>query len=315
MIPKIIHFCWFGGNPLPPLALECIASWRRFLPEYEIWMWKEVTVNGEGLMVNGEGLTVNGEGLTVNDEGVTVNGDGLMVNGEGLTVNDEGVAVNGEGLTVNGDGLMVNGKDVADKVMEFDVDSIPYTEEAYRQRKYAFVSDYARFWILYQYGGIYFDTDVEVIRPMEDIIAKGPFMGIELDSTNGSMPTVAPGLGLACEVGNVLIKELIDYYKGLTFDMADGNPITIVGHTTGLLEKNGLSSMKGIQKVGDFYIYPSEYFCPIHNITKRLHITENTRSIHRYMDSWNGKKTKSWKDKVRGFIPEWMLLLVNRIKH
>ena len=113
MIPKIIHYCWFGRNPLPPLALECIASWRKFLPDYEIKEWNEDN---------------------------------------------------------------------------FDVNSIPYTAEAYRQKKYAYVSDYARFCILYQYGGIYFDTDVEVIKPLNDIIAKGNFMGFEQDPDGENTP-------------------------------------------------------------------------------------------------------------------------------
>ena len=101
MIPKVIHYCWFGRNPLPPLAIKCIESWKKFLPDYEIKGWNEDN---------------------------------------------------------------------------FDVNIIPYTQEAYQAKKYAFVSDYARFWILYKYGGIYFDTDVEVIRPLDDIIARGPFM-------------------------------------------------------------------------------------------------------------------------------------------
>lgn len=82
----------------------------------------------------------------------------------------------------------------ADKVMEFDVNSIPYTEEAYKQKKYAFVSDYARFWIMYHYGGIYFDTDVEVIRHMDDIVANGNFMGFEVDP-DGEV-TIGRGLSL-----------------------------------------------------------------------------------------------------------------------
>ena len=104
MIPKIIHYCWFGHNPLPPLALKCIASWKKYLPDYEIKEWNEEN---------------------------------------------------------------------------FDVNIIPYTREAYAAGKYAFVTDYARFWILYKYGGIYFDTDVEMIRPIDDIIAAGGFMGYE----------------------------------------------------------------------------------------------------------------------------------------
>ena len=72
---------------------------------------------------------------------------------------------------------------------------IPYTQEAYQVGKYAFVSDYARFWILYKYGGLYFDTDVEVIKPMDDIIARGPFMGCEKDVSDTSVASVAPGGG------------------------------------------------------------------------------------------------------------------------
>ena len=121
MIPKIIHYCWFGRGEKPALAKKCIASWRKFFPDYEIKEWNEGN---------------------------------------------------------------------------FDVNIIPYTAEAYACKKYAFVSDYARFWVLYKYGGLYFDTDVEVIRPMDDIVARGPFMGIETPATFGNLPNVAPGLGL-----------------------------------------------------------------------------------------------------------------------
>ena len=135
MIPKIIHYCWFGGNPLPPLAQECIASWRKYLPEYEIWQWTDFNDNDNG----------NG----------------------------------------NGNG---NEKSLFDKKLTFDVNIIPYTAEAYRQKKYAYVSDYARFWIMHRYGGIYFDTDVEVIKPLDDIIAKGNFMGFEQDPDGENTP-------------------------------------------------------------------------------------------------------------------------------
>ena len=126
MIPKVIHYCWFGRNPLPSLAIKCIESWRKYLPDYEIKEWNEDN---------------------------------------------------------------------------FDVNIIPYTQEAYQVGKYAFVSDYARFWILYKYGGLYFDTDVEVIKPMDDIIARGPFMGCEKDVSDTSVASVAPGLGLGVNPG------------------------------------------------------------------------------------------------------------------
>ena len=143
MIPKTIHYCWFGRNPLPELAKKCIASWRRCLPDYEIKEWNE---------------------------------------------------------------------DI------FDVNIIPYTQQAYEAKKYAFVSDYARFWILYHYGGLYFDTDVEVIKPFDDIVERGPFMGFELDSINGATTIgVAPGLGLGVTPGLDLYKMLLEKYSLLMF--------------------------------------------------------------------------------------------------
>ncbi|WP_394811651.1 glycosyltransferase family 32 protein [Phocaeicola vulgatus] len=133
MIPKVIHYCWFGRNSLPPLAVKCLESWKRFFPDYEIKEWNEDN---------------------------------------------------------------------------FDVNIISYTAEAYRVKKYAFVSDYARFWILYHYGGLYFDTDVEVIKSMDDIIAKGSFMGCEKDADKegATALAVAPGLGLYGETPAVVCR-------------------------------------------------------------------------------------------------------------
>ena len=267
MIPKIIHYCWFGRNPLPPLALECIASWKKYLPDYEIKEWNEDN---------------------------------------------------------------------------FDVNIIPYTAEAYKQKKYAFVSDYARFWIMYKYGGIYFDTDVEVIRPMDDIIEKGNFMGFELDPDGENTPgkyapryafSVALGLGFGMEKEHPFMKKMLDYYAELAFETPHMDPWfkTIVAYTTELLCTVGLENKQGIQildfpqanqtlplsrgsRRGYIYIYPSEYFAPINVISGRLHITPNTRTIHRYMGSWTTKKAKSFKDRIRNFLPEWVFFVNNKIK-
>lgn len=234
MIPKVIHYCWFGRNPLPPLAEKCIASWRKFLPEYEIKEWNEDN---------------------------------------------------------------------------FDVNIIPYTAEAYAAKKYAFVSDYARFWILYHYGGVYFDTDVEVIKPMDDILAAGAFMGCEQD-----FPImVNPGLGIAASAQMPLYKKLLDYYTPLHFD-AGNIAMTIVDHTTYVLKTMGLVEGEEIQRVADCNIYPAEYFNPTHIVTKRLYITTNTRSIHRYADSWNGHPESLLKKTIRKCIPEFILLLWNKRK-
>jgi len=214
MIPKTIHYCWFGRNPLPASAQKCIASWRKYLPDYEILEWNEDN---------------------------------------------------------------------------FDVNSIPYTSQAYAAKKYAFVSDYARFKILYEHGGLYFDTDVEVIRPMDDIIERGPFMGFEIDpkplSTAGA---VAPGLGLGVNPGLGLYAELLEKYKNLQFINPNGgyNQTTIVTYTTELLVQKGLKPMNGIQNVAGVTIYPKDFFNPFEDNTGRLKITVNTRSIHWYSKTW-----------------------------
>lgn len=249
MIPKIIHYCWFGRNPLPKLAQQCIASWRKYLPDYEIWQWNEDN---------------------------------------------------------------------------FDVNMIPYTAEAYRQGKYAFVSDYARFWILYKYGGLYFDTDVEVIRPMDDIIAKGAFMGFETDPDGKNSPLRYPsryafgvnvGLGCGFEKENGFVKRMLEMYGGLTYEDPRTNPNlkTVVAHVTEALMEKGLECKRGIQQVDGITIYPKEYFAPINVVTGRLHITPNTRTIHQYMGSWTTGKG-SWKERIRRNVPEWCLLLLNRMK-
>lgn len=222
MIPKIIHYCWFGGKPLPQSAQRCIASWRKFLPDYEIKEWNE---------------------------------------------------------------------------SNFDVNIIPYTAEAYRAKKYAFVSDYARFYILYKYGGLYFDTDVEVIRNMDDIIARGSFMGCEGEATNQSMKKVQnnamklgvnPGLGLGITSGLGLIKEILDIYMDKHFLKADGtlNSETIVTITTKLLCQKGMRNTNDVQQVESVWIYPKDYFCPKDYYTGELNITPNTYSIHHYSATW-----------------------------
>ena len=214
-IPKMIHYCWFGRNPLPELALKCIASWRRCLPDYEIVEWNEDN---------------------------------------------------------------------------FDVNMVLYTQQAYSAKKYAFVSDYARFWILYNYGGLYFDTDVEVIGSMDDIIARGPFMGVEVESAS-EPPLVCPGLGLGVTPGHPLYKEMLDYYQTLSFHDADGKPneVTIVKHTTNVLIWHGLKPSGEIQEVAGILIYPADYFNPLDSLTGKLKVTANTRSIHWYMNSWSDR--------------------------
>lgn len=206
MIPRVIHYCWFGGAPLPPSAERCIASWRRHFPGWEIRRWDESS---------------------------------------------------------------------------YDVRITPYTAEAYDARKYAFVSDYARFDILHRHGGVYFDTDVEVIRPFDELLAQGAFMGME-----GTL--VNPGLGMGAPAGTPLLAELLDHYRGMHFIDSRGHQQqgTVVKHTTDVLLRHGYTPDGRRQSVADVTIYPEEYLNPFDDITGRLKVTPQTLSIHHYAKSW-----------------------------
>lgn len=206
---------------MPESAQKCIASWRKFFPDYEIIEWNEDN---------------------------------------------------------------------------FDVDAIPYTSQAYAAKKYAFVSDYARFKILYESGGLYFDTDVEVIRPMDDIIANGAFMGCELEGEEEI--AVNPGLGLGVEAKNAVYGKILEEYANFKFINEDGslNITTVVKYTTDILKSYGLKTEGGIQKVSGITIYSKDYFNPLDDNTGKLRITDNTRSIHWYSKTW--LNVSPWRTKL-----------------
>ena len=205
MIPKVIHYCWFGRGEKPKLALKCIESWRKFLPDYEIKEWNEDN---------------------------------------------------------------------------FDVNMIPYTAEAYKAKKYAFVSDYARMWVLYHYGGLDFDTDVEVVAPLDDIIAKGAFMGIE--SCDHKILNVSPGLGIGVEAKHIFYQEIMHRYEQENLQ-CEGY---IVPFTSKAMIEHGIKPINELQNVAGIWIYPQDFFNPYDYINDRLIKTNNTRTIHWYGASW-----------------------------
>ena len=211
MIPHVIHYCWFGGKPLPKLAVDCIASWRKYLPGYEIKEWNE---------------------------------------------------------------------------SNFDVNIIPYTSEAYAAKKYAFVSDYARFWILYHYGGVYFDTDVEVIQP----------------------------LALACESGMPIYKKLLALYDERHFNV-DGklDLTTIVKITSDFLFSKGMRNSNEFQQVEGINIYPAEYFASRTNAEQIIKRTAHSYCIHHYARSWESPHVKL-KKTVQGMLPFWLNHAMVRLK-
>lgn len=221
MIPKKIHYCWFGRNDLPEMAKKCIDSWKKYFPGYEIIQWNEEN---------------------------------------------------------------------------YDIRKNEYIRSAYEAKKYAFVSDYARFDVLYQYGGIYFDTDVEVICSFDDILKNGSYMGCEIDGNGSEISSILvnPGLGMAAPAGLDLYKDILDYYDKQKFYDVNGNinTTTVVTRTTQILLKKGLRNVSEIQKVGEISIYPKEYFNPRNNNTGKLQKSNNTHSIHWYAQSWVSSKKR-----------------------
>ena len=214
-IPKVIHYCWFGKNPIPEEYQNYINSWKRIMPDYKIIGWNE---------------------------------------------------------------------------SNYDINKCAFIKEAYENKKWAFVSDYARLDIIYNNGGIYLDTDVEVVKSFDDLLSYEGFMGFEESGF------VATGLGFGAIKHHPIIKENLDYYNNLKFIKDDGtfNTITCPKVTTEVLIKNGLIQNKEKQNIKGIEIFPVDYFCPLNYYNGKLNITKNTYSIHRYSMSWLDKRLQKW---------------------
>lgn len=205
-IPKIIHYCWFGGNPLPDLALKCIESWKKFCPDYEIIEWNE---------------------------------------------------------------------------SNFDLELNDYAREAYQAKRWAFVSDVARLYALVNYGGIYMDTDVEVIRPLDDLLLYEAVSGFESETR---IPT---GL-MACGKDNKMFREFLDDYIDKHFIRSDGtlDLTTNVQRITDICLKYGLKPNNTKQCVNGLTLLPRDYLCPKDYETGETQLTSNTYTIHHFDGSW-----------------------------
>lgn len=207
MIPKKIHYCWFGKGPKNELAIKCIESWKKILPDYELKEWNEEN---------------------------------------------------------------------------FDITSNQYVKEAYEARKFAFVTDYVRLYALYHEGGVYMDTDVEVLKTYTPFLHHKAFSGFE---TDGNVPT---GM-MAAEQGSVWAKDLLDGYKNRKFILEDSsfdmttNTFVITKY---MLEK-GLVLNNTYQDIPDLCtMYPADYFCPKDHRTGKIKCSKNTVCIHHFAGSW-----------------------------
>lgn len=212
MIPKLIHYCWFGPQPLPAATRQYIASWRQFLPDYQIQLWNE---------------------------------------------------------------------------HNFDYQSNAYTRSAYAAGKYAFVADVCRIQALYQHGGIYLDTDVQMIASFDPFLHHHCFTGFE----QGMNPytrelTCNPQAGvMGCEAGSILMQDIWQQYQNLEF-----NPeqlITINQLFKQIYQKHGIILNDQRQEIpGYVCVYPSDYFMAKNAYTHELNRTANTVCIHHYDGTW-----------------------------
>ena len=206
-IPKILHYCWFGGKPNPPLAEKCIRSWRKFCPDFEIREWNE---------------------------------------------------------------------------SNFDLEQVPaYVRQAYEAGRWAFVTDYVRLRALTEVGGVYLDTDVEIVRPLEPFLKHEAFAGFE------HLERVQTGV-LACRKGFPLFQEFLAYYDTAVFRRPDGSmdTTTNVEILTGICRKKGLVFNDTFQVVDGLAVYPREVFCPVDYDTMKLKKTRKTVTIHWFSGSW-----------------------------
>ena len=176
-----------------------------------------------------------------------------------------------------------------------DMESFPlYTRQAYERKVWGFVPDYIRLWIVYNYGGIYLDTDVELIKSPDALLGKPAYFGFE----DGGC--VALGLMFGAQAGNPILEEMMEDYENRSFIKEDGSIDTTAAPdlNTIVFERHGIIKNNTYQEIpGIAVIYPTEYFCPLGYYTGVLKKTKNTYSIHHFMASWQTDEQKKIHDK------------------
>ena len=214
MIPRKIHYCWFGG-PMTAEAEECIASWHALMPDWDYCLWSE---------------------------------------------------------------------------KNFDPDSTAYTREAYAAGKYAFVSDYVRLWALREHGGVYLDTDVRALKPLDPLTDLDAFAGFE-----GSKHLPMGTCVLGSRAGGEWVTEMLGLYDGLRFLRPDGTPdlTTNVQRLTAAMTAGGFQANGEEQQYKDLHVFPVDWFSPRRTTGEYL-VTGNTYCDHLGLGSWGGKP-QGWK--------------------
>lgn len=221
-IPKIIHYCWFGNSPKTKLVKKCIASWQKYLPEYEIREWNNADI---------------------------------------LNCNNQ------------------------------------YVQEAYKAKKWAFISDYFRLYALYNYGGIYFDTDNEVFKSFDEFLHLDFFSGYE--NFNGLISPFTAVVG--AKKGNSIIKDLLDEYNDLHFIKPNGE-YDLCTNTTRItnyfkrkynfIEPYDENKTKTLEN--NCIIFPSCIFCQYKESI--------SYAVHHFNASWTKKKEAPLKKMIKKIL-------------
>lgn len=212
MIPKCIHYCWFGPAPLPQATQRYIASWHEHLPDFQFKLWNEDN---------------------------------------------------------------------------FDVQAVAYSRDAYAAGKYAFVADVCRIQALLHEGGIYLDTDVQLLGSFDAFLPLNCFTGFEQGLNPYSRElTCSPQAGvMGCEAGSALMRDVWQQYRQLNFNPA--RPVTINQIFRQIYQQRGIRFNNQYQHIADYvHVYPSDYFMAKNAYTHALNITEHTVCIHHYDGSW-----------------------------
>ena len=217
MIPKKIHYCWFGKKTLPKDVKKCILSWEKYCPDYEFIKWDE---------------------------------------------------------------------------KNFSIRKAPlYVREAYKYKKWAFVSDYVRLWCIYKYGGIYLDTDVELINTLDNLLGYSAFFGFECLHPNGNYD-IATGLGFGSIKGNPILLSLLSDYQNIPFIKSDGSmdQLGCPRRNRHVFAEYGFELNNKTQVINNIIVLSSDYLCPITFYDSSSNFTENTISIHHFAGSWMKEK-------------------------
>lgn len=228
-IPKIIHYAWFGENPIPEEYADYIKNWRRLCPDYKFIKWDE---------------------------------------------------------------------------NNYDINKNNFMRQAYEAKAWAFVSDYVRKDVIYQYGGVYLDTDVEMIKNIDDLLYQDGFCAFERNQINS-------GLGFGAKKGHRIIKEWQDVYENINFnknDILKNIPCPI--YETDILSKYKLKIDGSLQNIMGMTVYPSEVLSGINLITGESIITPNTYMVHHYAASWTNKEKRNERYKMRKLFKQ---VLTNKI--